>query len=127
MKRRLISRLQALVLSDEATGKESDVKLISDSTRGVVFFATPHSGLDVPSLRKSLSRLGNKMETTRTPIVNALDQQSEDGQLLRLRDEFSKFMGQKTDGTFRVYNFMETKPVRSLLPSLNNAARVVSP
>jgi hypothetical protein len=91
--------------------QDDDLRVVSESTIGVVFFGTPHSGADP---RELLHHVLQKLATiaglsVNEQIVNALLPTSE--RLRQLRDEFNPIAQQQQ---WRIYSFQEAYGVRGL-------------
>jgi hypothetical protein len=116
---------KALKLAQDSSGAEESFQAIRSSTRGVIFFATPHAGSDLADWGELIRRIAGIFTVTSSSLLAALNAQSDDGQLEKLRDDFAKMLGPWHEGKLRVQNFRETKP---LLPGFHNpAARLVCP
>ncbi|KAH8802290.1 hypothetical protein F5882DRAFT_514259 [Hyaloscypha sp. PMI_1271] len=103
----------ALKLAQDSSGAEASFQTIRTSTRGVIFFATPHSGADLADWGELVRRIAGVFRVTNSPLLAALNAQSDNGQLEQLRDDFSKILGPWTEGKIRVQNLRENKPLLS--------------
>ncbi|KAI0097934.1 hypothetical protein GGR51DRAFT_566116 [Nemania sp. FL0031] len=98
----------ALKISRDARGAEERFGTILESTRRVIFFATPHAGSELASWGELLTRIGGVFAVTNSKLLTALNTANDNGQLEELRREFSKMLGPQ----LQVVNFRETKPMR---------------
>ncbi|CZR60232.1 uncharacterized protein PAC_10128 [Phialocephala subalpina] len=103
----------ALKLAQDSTGADASFQAIRTSTRGVIFFATPHSGSDLADWGELLRRIAGVFKVTNSPLLAALNAQKDNGQLEQLRDDFSKILGPQNEGKLRVLNLRENKPLLS--------------
>ncbi|RYP41795.1 hypothetical protein DL767_000811 [Monosporascus sp. MG133] len=101
----------ALKISQDSTSGDAWLKTIRDSTRGVIFFGTPHSGSDMANWGELLRRVAGIFAVTNSTLLAALNSENDNGQLEELRKNFSRMLGQSSDGKFRVFSFRETKPL----------------
>ncbi|RYP53732.1 hypothetical protein DL768_001332 [Monosporascus sp. mg162] len=101
----------ALKISQDSTSGDAWLKTIRDSTRGVIFFGTPHSGSDMANWGELLRRIAGIFAVTNSTLLAALNSENDNGQLEELRKNFSRMLGQSSDGKFRVFSFRETKPL----------------
>lgn len=101
-------------ISQNASGAEERLKYIRQSTRLVIFFATPHAGSDLASWGQLLASIGSIFTVTNTKLLSALNAENDNGQLEELRKDFQKMLGKPQEGRIRVVIFRETKPMSSL-------------
>jgi hypothetical protein len=84
--------------------------LIYDSTKGIIFFGTPHGGSDIAELATLLNDLARvTFQSPNTRILKSLEPDSE--LLDNLRDSFSQML---EDKKFLVHSFFEAKPVTGI-------------
>ena len=102
---------QALKISQDSSGTESRLKAIRDATRGVIFFATPHSGSDMVNYAEMFRRIAGIFAVTNSTLLAALNSKSNDGQLERISLDFAKMLGPRSEGKFSAFNFQETRPL----------------
>ncbi|KAM7210197.1 hypothetical protein V8F06_014418 [Rhypophila decipiens] len=102
----------ALRISQDCTGgADAWMKAVRESTVGVIFFATPHSGSELASWGELLRRMASVFTVTNPKLLAALNSQADNGQLEELRTSFVKMLGPSSEGKFRVFSFRETKPL----------------
>ncbi|KAI1128748.1 hypothetical protein F5Y10DRAFT_264779 [Nemania abortiva] len=99
--------IQALKTSQSASGAEERLKTILQSTRGIIFYATPHAGSGLANWGELLTRIGGVFSVTNTKLLAALNAQNDSGQLEELRRDFNRMLGPQ----LRVVNFRETRPM----------------
>lgn len=116
---------KALTLAPNSSGAEARYKSVGTSTQGVIFFGTPHAGSSLAAWGDMLRGVSSAFKVTNSPLLNALNSESDDGQLERLRDDFSKLLGPPAEGKLRVQNYRETQPLSVAFPSFNPAADLV--
>jgi hypothetical protein len=104
---------QALKISEDASGTSEYLKAIRQSTRGVFFFGTPHSGASIADLGETIIRIGGVFGTTNSTLLAALNAKNETGELERLREDFDKMLGPRREGKFEAVNFREKSPLLS--------------
>ena len=96
---------KCLKISEDASGTSEHLKTIRQSTRGIFFFGTPHSGSSVADLGETIIRIGGLFSTTDSTLLAALNAKNETGELERLRKDFDKMLGPRRDGKFEVGTF----------------------
>ncbi|PGH11272.1 hypothetical protein AJ79_05007, partial [Helicocarpus griseus UAMH5409] len=101
----------ALKISQDSTGVDAKLKAIRDSTKGVIFFGTPHSGSDMAKWGEMLRRIAGIFAVTNSTLLAALDSKHNNGQLEELSVNFAKMLGPSNEGKFQVFSFRETKPL----------------
>lgn len=106
--------IQALKISQNASGAEERLKSIRQSTRVVIFFATPHAGSDLASWGQLLASIGSIFTVKNSKLLAALNAKNDNGQLEELRKDFQKMLGKLQEGRIQVVIFRETKPMSSL-------------
>lgn len=104
---------QGLKISEDASGASEHLKAIRQSTRGIFFFGTPHSGASIADLGETIIRIGGVFSTTNSTLLAALNAKNETGELERLREDFDKMLGPRWEGKFGVVNFREKMPLLS--------------
>ena len=104
---------QGLKISEDASGADEHLKAIRQSTRGIFFFGTPHSGANIANLGETITRIGSVFSTTNSTLLAALNSKYETGELERLREDFDKMLGPRLEGRFGVVNFREERPLLS--------------
>lgn len=104
---------QGLKISEDASGASEHLKAIRQSTRGVFFFGTPHSGASIADFAETIIRIGGLFSTTNSTLLAALNAKNETGELERLREDFDKMLGPRRKGKFEVVNFREKRPLLS--------------
>lgn len=77
-------------MAQSSSGAEASFQAIGTSTRAVIFFATPHSGSDLADSGELLRRIAGVFKVTNSSLLATLNAQRDDGQLEKLRDDFSK-------------------------------------
>lgn len=102
---------QALKLAQDSSGIEESFQTVRRATKGVIFFATPHSGADIADWGEMLRRIAGVFKVTNSPLLAALNAQNDNGQLEQLRDDFSKMLGRWNDGKLRAHALRESKPL----------------
>ncbi|MBE3041071.1 hypothetical protein IMZ48_00475 [Candidatus Bathyarchaeota archaeon] len=87
------------------------MKDVRDSTRGVIFFGTPHSGSDMANWGELLRRIADIFAVTNSTLLAALNSRSDNRQLEELALSVANMLGPRHEGKFQAFNFRETKPL----------------
>ncbi|SPO01018.1 uncharacterized protein DNG_03766 [Cephalotrichum gorgonifer] len=72
-------------MSQDSSGADARLTAIRDSTRGVIFFGTPHSGSDMANWGELLRRIAGIFAVTNSTLLAALNPDSDNGQLEELK------------------------------------------
>ncbi|RYP65838.1 hypothetical protein DL770_008915 [Monosporascus sp. CRB-9-2] len=89
----------ALKISQDSTSGDAWLKTIRDSTRGIIFFGTPHSGSDMANWGELLRRIAGIFAVTNSTLLAALNSENDNGQLEELRKNFSRMLEWASDLT----------------------------
>lgn len=95
--------LQALVYSNCAP-RNPELHDIVASTKGVLYFGTPHLGSDWSSLHRIILNIGRVFTTTNTRIVQHLVRESD--HLMKLQAQYNHI-----SGIFKTVSFYEEYPI----------------
>lgn len=107
----ILTKFMLRLSQDCTSGANTRMKAVRDSTAGVIFFATPHSGSDLASWGEFLRRIASLGVVTNPSLLAALNSQADNGQLEELQQSFVKMLGPHSERKFSVVNFQETKPL----------------
>jgi hypothetical protein len=59
-----------------------------------------------------LTRVAGAFTVTNSTLLDALNTQNDNGQLEELKGSFVKMLGPRAEGSFRVFSFRETLPLK---------------
>jgi hypothetical protein len=59
-----------------------------------------------------LTRVAGAFTVTNSTLLDALNTQNDNGKLEELKGSFGKMLGPRADGSFRVFSFRETLPLK---------------
>ncbi|KAM7196630.1 hypothetical protein V8F33_006129 [Rhypophila sp. PSN 637] len=107
----ILTKFALRISQDCTSGAEAWMKAVRESTVGMIFFATPHSGSELASWGELLRRMASVFTVTNPKLLAALNSQADNGQLEELRRSFVRMLGPSSEGKFRVFSFRETKPL----------------